>query len=100
MSDTLEAILARANLPMTPEEVERLRRNWPLIDRRRADRLRQALCIVQDRVFVYRLDAAVLHDHLPIDDDGVDLVAARRIHQVGDEVAHRVRMHGGKGRAP
>jgi len=32
MSDTLEAILARANLPMTPEEVERLRRNWPLIE--------------------------------------------------------------------
>ena len=32
MSDKLDAILARANLPMTTEEVERLRRNWPLIE--------------------------------------------------------------------
>jgi len=32
MSDKLDAILARANLPMTTEEVERLRRSWPVIE--------------------------------------------------------------------
>ena len=37
MSDKLDAILARANLPMTAEEVERSRRNWPLIESWLAD---------------------------------------------------------------
>ena len=31
MSDTLETRLVRAKLPLTPEEVERLQRNWPVI---------------------------------------------------------------------
>jgi hypothetical protein len=37
MSDTLETLLARARLPLTPEEVERLQRNWPVIQSWLAD---------------------------------------------------------------
>ena len=37
MSDTLETLLACAKLPLTPEEVERLQRNWPVIESWLAD---------------------------------------------------------------
>jgi len=31
MSDALEGILARAQLPLTPEELDRLQRHWPVV---------------------------------------------------------------------